>query len=71
MFVNAQGLLERMEEEVSDFFESAEDPNESIYESCLPSGFQRMLLQATSQYLNLVCKSKFHVNEKKRNDIKT
>lgn len=47
-----------MEEEVSVFFET--QPVNSIYRSCLPSGFQRLLLHATAQYLNLVCKSKFH-----------
>ena len=47
-------MLERMEEEMSDFFES--DPM-SVYQSCLPSGYERMLLHATAQYLNLACKS--------------
>ena len=67
-----QSMLERMEEEVSDFFESADQAaavaaaanssknssQATSYQSCLPSAYQRMLLQATSQYLNLVCKSK-------------
>ena len=55
-FLSQQNLLERMEEEVSVFFET--EPVNSIYRSCLPSGFQRLLLHATAQYLNLVCKSK-------------
>lgn len=61
--LSGQDLLDRMEDEVCDFFEAGSasvrvDGSPSVYQSCLPSWYQRMLLHATSQYLNLVCKSK-------------
>lgn len=58
LVLSLQTLLETMEEEVSVFFET--QPVNSIYQSCLPSGFQRLLLHATAQYLNLVCKSELN-----------
>ncbi|XP_074599657.1 R3H domain-containing protein 4-like [Brevipalpus obovatus] len=47
-------LLESIEKEVIDFFSAAPV---STYKSCLPSGFERLLLHALCQYLDLKCQS--------------
>ncbi|RWS25745.1 R3H domain-containing protein 4-like protein [Leptotrombidium deliense] len=48
------GILSSIEQDVLSFFLS--EPM-ATYKSCLPSGFQRMLLHACCQYLNLSCQS--------------
>jgi hypothetical protein len=49
------GVLASIEEEITNFFN---DKPFETYKSCLPSGYQRLLLHACSQYLDLTCLSK-------------
>ncbi|ESN92468.1 hypothetical protein HELRODRAFT_194195 [Helobdella robusta] len=49
-----KGELEKIEVDLIDYFH--EWPN-SVYVTCLPDGFKRMLLHAVSQYLDLEAKS--------------
>ncbi|RWS04595.1 R3H domain-containing protein 4-like isoform X1 [Dinothrombium tinctorium] len=48
------GILSAIEEDVVTFF--ASEPL-AVYKSCLPSGYQRLLLHACCQYLDLSCQS--------------
>jgi hypothetical protein len=55
---NSQGVLASIEEEITNFFN---DKPFETYKSCLPSGYQRLLLHACSQYLDLTCLSKSQI----------
>lgn len=55
-------MLDKFEEELVSFFDRGQDTTalaspEMVYQSCVPSSFQRLALHATCQWMDLMCKS--------------